>query len=242
MLARPIQRGGVYLAFAFLLLCFSTVSEAITVFDTTPFWNGTSTSGPIAAGPGLSRAFGQTFVAPATDTVLDSFSFFLESSLPVEYSGVVMQWDADRVIGPVLYRQTLLASSSLSPISGVNFVTGGLPLAAGDEYVTFIETPSGDANLRFGLVFDDRFAEGVLLGAPWGATFEQLSTLPWIDRFPNPSDAAFTAVFSAPGPQAVTEPSSLIFVAAGITGLIMTRMVRTAPARSSDSSRQHQSG
>ena len=76
MLARPIQRGGVYLAFAFLLLCFSTVSEAITVFDTTPFWNGTSTSGPIAAGPGLSRAFGQTFVAPATDTVLDRFRCF----------------------------------------------------------------------------------------------------------------------------------------------------------------------
>ena len=199
-----------------LLITVNSSADPIsTVFDTSVSWNGTSSSGPIAAGQGHSRAFGQTFFAPA-DSLLQSFSFWLESALPLELSGAVMQWNVDRVSGPVLYQQTVQMTSALSAFTRVTFNTAGLVLTSGLSYMLLLDTSADvSANLRFGLVGDDPFPGGGLFGAPWGATFDELGDFAWDERFCVPCDATFAATFSAVDPAPVPEPSTFILMWAG---------------------------
>ena len=78
--------------FGALVLVNLRRADAETVFDTTPFWNGTSSVGDMNGGPGGGRAAGQTFFA-GSDNVLNSFSFFLDG-VGGSATGYVMEWNA----------------------------------------------------------------------------------------------------------------------------------------------------
>jgi hypothetical protein len=139
---------------------------ANTTIGNTPPW--TPASG-ITSGFGVSGApnywtptYGQTVTVPATDTVLDSFTFYVDLPTNLMFRGEVYAWDPNTVdpnnpysmgtaTGGALYEsgQThttkyvnpLPLPPSVNDFEPITFnIPGGLPLTAGAQYVLFFTT------------------------------------------------------------------------------------------------------
>jgi hypothetical protein len=104
---------------------------------------------------------GQTVTVPATDTTLDSFTFYVDLPTDLTFQGEVYAWDPNTLdqnnpyamgsaTGPELFNTGRMNTTSYDPtgmtIQPITFnIPGGLPLIAGNQYVLFFTT-SKDAN------------------------------------------------------------------------------------------------
>jgi hypothetical protein len=202
---------------------------ATTVIDTTPAWHasGSQVLSNFGVNPApfgcCTQTWGQTVTVPATDTVLDSFTFYLDLPTSTIFRGEVYLWDpttgnpanftAGNATGSALYQsgQTSTTSygSGFSPQPITFNIPGGLPLTAGLQYVLFITTsvdngplnPTGEAG----------FGGYVPTGTPGeypGGDFvflvdngdpSQWTTVPWSQfKAFGQDDLAFQASFSGP--------------------------------------------
>ena len=195
------------------------------VIASTGTWDGATSTGTF--GEGSTDTYGQTFLAPATETVLESVRFWLDDRLnpgPVQFAAYVMQWSdpvgilqAGHAVGPILYASSAVASTNNGGQGGMEaflFSTGGLELIAGQKYVAFLSSSlfwdgiSGGAEV--GTTAGSSYADGDLVIQSTGKEFNALITGGgWNNLYDR--DLAFGATFSAvPVPPAVWLFSSAV--------------------------------
>jgi hypothetical protein len=134
---------------------------ANTVIGNNPPWTGTVSSGVGVARPNFFiPTMGQTVTVPSTDTVLDSFTFYLDLPTDFTFRGEVYAWDPTTTdpnnsfamgsaTGSALWESgpmhTASFGSGFSPQPVTFTIPGGLQLTAGAQYVLFF-TLSRDSN------------------------------------------------------------------------------------------------
>jgi hypothetical protein len=233
-LRRPLLVG---VGVAAISLGLASGALANTPIGNTPPW--TPASG-ITSGFGVSGApnyftpnYGQTVTVPATDTVLDSFTFYVDLPTNLIFRGEVYAWNPNTVdpnnpyalgsaTGPALYESgqtsTTSYNSGFSP-QPITFNTGGIPLTAGAQYVLFITT-SRDyaANVAAGITstgFAGYTPTDTYTGGDWvymddGGNTNLWTTVGWTHPalFPTvffQDDLGFTATFSSPLPTSIAQ-------------------------------------
>jgi hypothetical protein len=210
---------GLALTSLFTLGMTAASVGAATTIDTTPSWNGSSNI--FWFGETNTATYGQTFTTPA-DSVLNSFTFYLNNAGggPSQFKGYVMAWDGAKAMGPVLYESGAISNSnsSLAPFS---FVTGGLSLTPGQQYVAFINTSSlFDGVLdsgTMGSVDADVYSGGEFAFLNNGSNFGEVTTDNWSLGWRGAgADTAFRAEFASPTP----EPTSMALLSAGTLPLL----------------------
>lgn len=215
-----------------VLLATVGFSWADVIIDTTPVWDG---SRAVASfGEPFTATFGQTFLAPVTDPVLNQLTFFLDDFLAgvnvdhVTFRASVMTW-SDARAGQVLWLSEPVSTTNNAGVGGFEpfvFDTGGVPLAPGLLHV-LVMTASYDfdgatGRALVGLV-SDFYAGGEFVFVESFDDPSVLSTVDW-SSFPA-EDLVFTAKF---GP--IPEPGSLpLFgVAVIVCSLYWRRKVRAS--------------
>lgn len=199
------------------LLCSSILVFAIPAsaeeIGRLPGTQATCGWGLWAASNPAAPTLGQTIVAPATDTVLDSFGFHLTqqrnplTGLPVgdpvtiNYRAYVYQWDVagKEPIGPAVWTSDPLVLTAGPAREFFSISTGGVDLTAGGSYALVVSVDGVEGNVPgaqacwFTAVSDYTGGHGVFLlnGEP--------TTEPWRSL----SDLGFGAFFSAPAPEPV---------------------------------------
>jgi hypothetical protein len=215
---------------AAISLALAPGALASTTIGNTPPW--TPASG-ITSGFGVSGApnyftpnYGQTVTVPATDTVLDSFTFYLDLPTNLIFRGEVYAWNPNMLdpnnpyamgsaTGPALYESGQMHTTSYgSTLQPFTFNTSGIPLTAGAQYVLFITT-SRDyaANVAAGITstgFAGYTPTDTYTGGDWvylddGGNTNLWTTVGWTHPalFPtvfSQDDLGFTATFSPPRP------------------------------------------
>src|SRR5215216_1292042 len=178
------------------------VALADTVIDTTPQAN--SSIQPFGSGE-AAATYGQFITAPADDTQLDSFTFFIMNlSGTVVFRGEVYAWDGGKATGPNLYESAPRTVTSTSGFEEVTFDTDGVQLVPGQQYVLFA-TISKDYELSNGSAVwqavrpVDAYPGGHFVYINNGSSFDKLVTDPW-KRGDTDTDLAFKAVFSSGQP------------------------------------------
>jgi predicted outer membrane repeat protein len=208
---------------------------ADTTIGNTPPWNGsTITSGfGVSSGPclcGFTPTYGQTVTVPATDTNLDSFTFYADLPTNLTFRGEVYAWNPATVdpanpysmgsaTGPALYESGPMHTTSYGAGSAIHPITvnipGGLPLTAGAQYVLFFTTSRDyaanagiTANSFFGYTPTDTYSGGDWVYVDDGGDPGQWTAKGWTHpaAFPgcppcfSQDDLAFKASFSPPPP------------------------------------------
>jgi hypothetical protein len=218
-------------------------AAAVTVIDTTPWWDFRSSI--CCYGEPLGITVGETFTVPLRDNVLTSFSFWvanrpgLSSPGPSRFSAYVMQWDNEKMRAtwdgeldgstqPILYESPMLVkqnSEVYPPLEELTFHTGALWLAPGYPYVVFF-SPSEYLD-----GVSDNFSVGVLAGFfadqpdvyGLGTGVEVVSgddtaawmSQRWSDEWGgDPYELAFRAVY-------VPEPGGFVMAITAAAGLLM---------------------
>jgi hypothetical protein len=178
------------------LLLAAGAALADTVIDTTP-----QADEPICCfGHPDTATYGQLITAPADDTQLDSFTFFMNITGTVVVRGEVYAWDGEKATGPNLYESAPRTVSNTSGYEEVTFDTGGVQLVPGQQYVLFAtiskDYESSDSSGDWQAVWSGNpYPGGHFVYMNNGADFDQLFTNPWDQSFSN-LDLAFKAVFS----------------------------------------------
>lgn len=210
-------------------------ADAVPIVDTTGN-QVISTLYPF--GETAAATVGQTFTVTGTETQLDSFAFRLDdyaaSSAVVDFAAYVYAWDGTKASGSQLFASTKQSSSNNAGAGGwelFSFDTGGVSLAAGQQYVAFLS-----ASLFFDgisststLELSNGYSGGSVVYDRNGAAFGQLTTATWdsvSDGFIGPWDTWFVANFSTP--TSVPEPATAALLLTGIAGLAAVRRRRNA--------------
>jgi hypothetical protein len=224
---------------AFTVLLAGPVSAQTTI-ETASFWGGVSEIQPF--GKPNTATYGQTFIAPSTDNVLQNFSFYLRDlggASDLEFQGYVAAWDptagVTRLTGPLLYSSPIRSGpSTTQTFTQVQFDVGGLSLTAGSTYVAFISasghfasTSLASATASWGFVptdGTDAYPEGGFVFLNSGDNFSLLSTTPW--GTVGASDLAFEMVFdNGEVPTVIPEPSTVLLMGTGM-GILMLGLAR----------------
>lgn len=184
-------------------------------YDTASSWNGLDSITPFGASP--FTTIGQTFTVPTNgDTVLDSFTIFLRQSSAnaIGFRGYLMAWDGGKATGPVLYESSQEATFQRNVFSPFNFVTGGINLLAGQQYVVFINASniSNNGSGSVGLLSSNPYPGGDGFFLNNGPNFSQVTTTNWNsipsrNNVSSRQDLAFKASFSSPA--AIPTPALL---------------------------------
>jgi hypothetical protein len=232
-LRRPLLVG---VGVAAISLALASGALANTTIGNTPPW--TPASG-ITSGFGVSGApnyftpnYGQTVTVPATDTVLDSFTFYVDLPTNLIFRGEVYAWNPNTVdpnnpyalgsaTGPALYESGQMHTTSYGSgftIQPFTFNTGGIPLTAGAKYVLFITTSrdyaanAGITSLGWaGVTGTDTYSGGDWVYMDDGGNTNLWTTVGWTHpalfpaAFPGQDDLAFTASFSSPLPTSIAQ-------------------------------------
>ncbi|MBW8886117.1 MAG: hypothetical protein JF616_00030 [Fibrobacteres bacterium] len=196
------------------------------------------------------QQFGQTFTAPALNSRLDSFSFYLtEGFAPVNFSAAIYQWNGMSTTGSMLFTSTprFFDGSLANPATGFqrfDFATGGLNLVSGNRYVAVLSATLNNSlqNAGWGMAYDASMCcQGVYLDAYTGGELvlridQQSSWRHYLEWDPaatdgtNGIDTAFQLNFSNVATGSGTQlplPSSSSLLAAGVVAaLILRRQVR----------------
>jgi hypothetical protein len=232
-LRRPLLVG---VGVAAISLALASGALANTTIGNTPPW--TPASG-ITSGFGVSGApnyftpnYGQTVTVPATDTVLDSFTFYVDLPTNLIFRGEVYAWNPNTVdpnnpyalgsaTGPALYESGQMHTTSYGSgftIQPFTFNTGGIPLTAGAKYVLFITTSrdyaanAGITSLGWaGVTGTDTYSGGDWVYMDDGGNTNLWTTVGWTHpalfptAFPGQDDLAFMASFSSPLPTSIAQ-------------------------------------
>jgi hypothetical protein len=240
---------------AMAVVCLSPSARAGQSYDTTPGWDGASSIG--AFGPASADdtpTYGETFVAPAGNTYLNSYTFYVGSSdgatgadgyLPDavgdQYSviGEVFNWTgglqagnpSQGTTGPALYTSPSFTVTSDGAFDAVTVtIPGGLSLVAGDSYVVDLTDLTGPSS-NFGVFGDTEFGH-VANDGGGGFNYSNIGEVgTWDDGY-DFGDLAFTANFSS-GSSAVPDASSTAaLVGVALAGLSLLARRQRASARS----------
>jgi hypothetical protein len=197
-----------------VLLLFGAVpATAATTIDTTGAWDGAQFVHPF--GRPDTATYGQVFTAPASDTVLNSFTVYLRDvpvppfsdpgvSRTVIFRGELYAWDGGKATGPNLWEsapRTVTLDATFRPVS---FLTGGVQLVAGQRYIFFASVSKDyeqNAPLAlgaWGYTGGDVYAGGGFFFENNGTDESQWTSRPWETFFlTGRDDIAFRATFSA---------------------------------------------
>jgi hypothetical protein len=202
---------------------------ASTTIGNTPPWNGS----PIISGfgygqPCCTATYGQTVTVPATDTRLDSFTFYVQLPTNLTFRGEVYAWDpttgnpanftSGNATGPALYESgqmhTTSYNSGFGPFEPITFNTGGIPLTAGAQYVLFFtisrdyaaNAPTAGIPGFAGITATDTYSGGDFVFINNGGDTSQWTTTPWSNLVAfGADDLAFKASFSPPLPTSTAQ-------------------------------------
>lgn len=198
-----------------------------TTIDTLTGWTGADVS---PFGVPETQTYGQTFTAPAGDTVLNQFAFRVSLPPTVKFRAEVYAWDGTKATGSPLYRSGQLETTSTA-YQTITSTTGGIQLVSGQQYVLLMTvTPYAGISSGTG-------TWAIRLENPYsgGAFFYLQSANPTAQSWEIVNaafDLAFTASFSAPAPVGiVVSPTSGLTTAE--TGASATFSVKLAAAPTS---------
>jgi hypothetical protein len=135
-----MKRFMVYVSFTLLLLLGGAGQvQAVTTIDTTPYWDGSSSVAEF--GYPDTATYGQVVTAPLTsDTVLKSFSFYMNLPDTCTFRGYVYLWDGSKAAGSALYESPTMSTTGSGNFEEITFNTGGIALTPGYQYVLFAST------------------------------------------------------------------------------------------------------
>jgi hypothetical protein len=228
-----MKRATLMLAPLALLLTMGPANASV-VYDTTPFWDGSSFIFPWGPVNSSTATYGQTFVAPATDNVLQNFTFYISgqgNGATVTFQADVYAWfgslqggnGPQGSTGPALFTSPNMTFTDNGTFQPVTVNTGGVALTPGADYVALFTTSdpasvTANADNFNSFVWGDVFAH-VANNGGGGFNFynntssAQLSAPPW-DDFADFGDLAWRAEFTG-GVSGVPEPSSLAMFGMG---------------------------
>jgi hypothetical protein len=211
---------------ALALLAMAGLANAgVTTYNNTP-------SGPIEASLASwsSSTYGEIFRAPASNDTLESFSFYIEGTVPELYAGVA-QWNGTAA-GPALFTSTQFSGID-SSYTEVTVNTGGLNLVANQDYVMYFSANGIAADASTGM---ESFELGT--GSPLNVD------LGWDSGNPNNGTAwtgrcqgggcgsssapnfAYAMTFNNPAATSVPEPAPLALVGIGLVAAAFARRKR----------------
>jgi hypothetical protein len=212
-----------------VLFLGSYLAVADTVFDTFAVWDGSVYMNPFGHSSNTST-YGQAITAPLTDSVLKTFTFYMEQDTAIVFRGEVYAWDGAEATGPNLWESGPMSTTNPNIFEPIEFDTGGLALTGGQDYVMFasVDKDPGSAGgghwgwmLRtqtypgsYSTWFDDGDNASLWTTQAWDGT----------NVFPG-SQFAFKADFGPAGPQ-VPEPGTMALLAMGLVGIVAKRRKR----------------
>lgn len=179
----------------FLGIFLTGTAIADTTIDTTPSWNGSDYVGSF--GYPNTATYGQIITVPATDTVLQNFTFYMQQETSCTFRGYVYAWNGNRAVGPELYESLRMQTSQGISFEAVTFsIPGGLLLTAGSQYVLFasISRESGSGEGDWGYIEANPYAEGSFCYINDTSNDSLWTTIDWTVR--TGDDLAFTAFFT----------------------------------------------
>lgn len=193
-----------HVALATLVMGLTGVTHAASFIDTTGSWNGIDFVHNF--GEFNTATYGQTFTVAGPETVLDSFTFYLDDFLNqdfVDFQAYVYAWDGSKAFGSELYSGGALSTTNNGGLGGFEAFTintGGIDLADGLQYVAFFSASNlfdgipGTAS--WGAITSNAYSGGKFVYLNNGNNFGSLTTTDWghISSY----DTAFTMNFSAP--------------------------------------------
>lgn len=230
---------------AFFSFWLSCNSQAL-VIDTTGSWDGIA--GTCCFGEGSTDTYGQTFFVSTQDTLLNSFSFWIDDrtdvNAPVDFAGYIMEWhdltsygDYRHTVGPLLYSSAKVTTTNNKGTGGmeeITFNTGALELEQGKKYVAFISSSlfwdGKNSSGSVGSLGSCCNGSGDVYG---GSEFVLVSNgnnfMPYITQAgwnTYPQDLAFVANFSSPvvaSPVPEPETYSMLLAGLGLWGFTSWR-------------------
>ena len=204
-------------------LSVAGASLAQTTYSNYSLWNGSEAIQPFS-NPDTST-YGQTFVAPVTDTMMDSYKFSLISNdnTPGIFKFYVSQWDTvnGHAIGAPVFESGILNSAT-----GGNFVdytvNVGVNLISGGNYVAFMSCSNVDRSVTFSdrqawISSGSTYADGQFVYQNNGNDPTTWNSQTW--NTGSGLDSTFEAKFSSPVP----EPASIAALGLGMICLIRRR-------------------
>jgi Pentapeptide repeats (8 copies) len=182
--------------------------------DTTPSWNGSH--GVQSFGYQDTATYGQTVTVPATDTKLDSFTFYMKQPTGLLFRGEVYAWDntANHATGSALYESSATHTTDSTVFQPITFNTGGINLTAGAHYVLFATiskdyaADAGAGRGPWGAITTDAYSGGDFFYVNNRGDTSQWTSGPWNrasgcqphTAFCLADDLAFKASFSSAPP------------------------------------------
>ena len=226
---------------SFTVLLAAPVSAQTTI-QTTSFWDGSQETQFF--GKPNTATYGQTFVVPSSDNVLNSFSFFLRDlggGADLEFQGYIAAFDptigVSRIVGSTLFESAVRSGpTTTATFTRSDFDVGSLYLTPGSTYVAFLSAAGHfggisllDALTSAGQIqtpVNDPYAPGHFVFSQNVDDFSLLSTVPWSSF--DGGDLAFELRFAGgaePSPGVVPEPSTVLLMGTGM-GILLLGIVR----------------
>lgn len=177
-------------------------------------------------GPDNQLSYGQSFIVPAVNVVLENFTFAYlttQNSVGFDYYATLYAFDGTHATGSALWTSDVRAISIQVPFNdpapaAVAF-TPGIELIEGNSYILIVTTaglsqPGNTGQARIGQDSTSSYTGGQLLTQTTGGDPANLTALTWNSSSPS-YDSAFSATFVA-----VPEPAGLGLALGGLAFLI----------------------
>ncbi len=118
----------------------ATTTQMVSTFSS---WDGSSMFE--AFGAGGTQTYGQVVTVPAGQSLLGSFTFYVELPTGVVFRPFVYAWNGSHATGTSLYEGPDMHTTKEGVYEPVTANTGGIPVTEGDQYVLFFSVSHDQA-------------------------------------------------------------------------------------------------